>query len=67
MRIGGGKETVTHPCRFQRKREREMSLNRQDQAVLSAKYFNGSAKKGQIFSVSAKKVSISTVEREKVP
>lgn len=41
-------------CKFQRKREREMSLNRLDLAILSAKYFNGSANKVQIFSVSAK-------------
>ena len=30
-------------CKFQRKRERELSLNPQDQAILSAKYFNASA------------------------
>lgn len=67
MSIRGRKVLVTGPCRFQRKREREKSLNWQDQAVLSAKKFNVSAKKGHIFSVNAKKVSISTVKREKVP
>src|SRR5260221_6258471 len=50
MGVRSRKVLVTHPCRFQRKREREMSLNRQDQAVLSAKKFNRSAKKGHIFS-----------------
>ncbi len=54
MSVGGREVVVTDPCKFQRKREREMSFNRQDQAVLSAKNFNGSAKKGHIFSVIAK-------------
>ena len=56
MSIRGGEVVITDPCKFQRKREREMSLNRQDQVVLSAKYFNVSAKKAHIFSVNAKKV-----------
>src|SRR3989442_15334445 len=43
-------------CKFQSRREREMSFNRQNKVVLSAKYFNGSAKKVSLFSGSAKKV-----------
>ncbi|EFH83022.1 hypothetical protein Krac_3933 [Ktedonobacter racemifer DSM 44963] len=42
-------------CKFQSKREREMSLNRPFSSNVSAKYFNVSANKVQIFSVSAKK------------
>jgi len=41
-------------CEFQRKRERGLSLNPQAQAILSAKYFNGSTNKVQIFSVIVK-------------
>ena len=54
MSIGCREVVITDPCKFQSTREREMSLNRQDQVVLSAKYFNGSAKKAHIFSVTAK-------------
>ena len=54
MSVRFWKIAVTRPCRFQRKREREMSLNPQDQAILSAKYFNVSAEKVPIFRVSAK-------------
>lgn len=52
--IAFSKVVIPGPCKFQSTREREMSLNRQDQVVLSAKYFNVSAKKVHIFSVTAK-------------
>ncbi len=47
MSVGGRKVVVTDPCKFQRKREREMSLNRPFSSHVSAKYFNVSANKVQ--------------------
>jgi hypothetical protein len=41
-------------CKFQRKREHEMSLNGPFSSDISAKYFNVIAKKVQIFSAIAK-------------
>jgi len=54
MSVRFWKIAVTRPCKLQRKREREMSSNRPFSSHISAKYFNVSAKKVHIFSVTAK-------------